>query len=121
MNLFVVYFQLEAGDNAKYYQTLNLFAYGSYRDYLSNKEKYLELTPVMTKKLQHLTIVSMFFKSGKCIPYESLLEELQISSVRNLEDLIIDGLSLSKFTNFPNDFTIFINFTIFLYSRHYSR
>lgn len=47
----------------------------------------------MEKKLQHLTIVSMFIENGKCIPYSKLLEELQVSSVRNLEDLIIDSLS----------------------------
>lgn len=51
----------------------------------------------MVKKLQHLTIVSMFIQNGKCIPYNSLLDELQITSVRNLEDLIIDSLSSSKY------------------------
>lgn len=45
----------------------------------------------MKKKLQHLTIVSMAIKC-KCIPYSSLLEELDIKNVRDLEDLIIEAI-----------------------------
>uniref|UniRef100_A0A336LYA4 CSON005782 protein n=1 Tax=Culicoides sonorensis TaxID=179676 RepID=A0A336LYA4_CULSO len=82
---------LENTSHAKYFHTLNLFAYGTYRQYLQQKENYLDLTPVMKKKLQHLTIVSMAIKC-KCIPYNSLLEELDITNVRDLEDLIIEAI-----------------------------
>lgn len=43
------------------------------------------------KKLQHLTIVTLATKS-KCIPYTTLLRELDIESVRDLEDLIIEAV-----------------------------
>lgn len=83
--------ELENGPYVQYWNTLNLFAYGTYKDYLENKEKVLELTPTQKKKLQHLTIVTLATRS-KCIPYSVLLEELDITNVRDLEDLIIEAI-----------------------------
>jgi COP9 signalosome complex subunit 7 len=83
--------ELENGPHAVYWKTLNLFAYGTYKQYLENKSQLLELTPVQKKKLQHLTIVTLATKS-KCIPYSVLLEELDIKNVRDLEDLIIEAV-----------------------------
>lgn len=83
--------ELENGPHAEYWNTLNLFAYGTYKEYLANTEKLLELTPTQKKKLQHLTIVTLAEKS-KCIPYSVLLEELDIKNVRDLEDLIIEAV-----------------------------
>ncbi|KAK0074473.1 hypothetical protein PV326_012423, partial [Microctonus aethiopoides] len=83
--------ELENGPHAEYYNTLNLFAYGTYKEYLANVDKLLPLTPVQKKKLQHLTIVTLAEKS-KCIPYSILLEELDIKNVRDLEDLIIEAV-----------------------------
>jgi len=83
--------ELENGPNAPYLNTLKLFAYGTYRQYLENKEQLLQLSPLMTKKLQHLTIVTMAIRS-KVIPYKDLLVELDIKNVRDLEDLIIESI-----------------------------
>lgn len=83
--------ELQNGPNASYYNTLNLFAYGTYRQYLENQAQFIQLTPVMRKKLQHLTIVSLAIKT-KCIPYKELLEELDIKHVRDLEDMIIEAI-----------------------------
>ncbi|XP_076253199.1 COP9 signalosome subunit 7 isoform X2 [Rhynchophorus ferrugineus] len=74
-----------------YYNTLNLFAYGTYKDYISNPKTFIELSPSQKKKLQHLTIVTLATKS-KCIPYDLLLKELEIKNVRDLEDLIIEAI-----------------------------
>lgn len=84
-------FQFENGPNANHFNTLNLFAYGTYRQYLDSKDQFLDLTPTMKKKLQHLTIVTMAIRS-KCIPYNELLQELDIKNVRDLEDLIIESI-----------------------------
>lgn len=46
----------------KSYTTLHLFAYGTYRDYNSNRDKYLDLTVAELKKLQHLTLVTLATK-----------------------------------------------------------
>ncbi|ETN63248.1 COP9 signalosome complex subunit 7 [Anopheles aquasalis] len=83
--------ELQNGPNANYYNTLNLFAYGTYRQYMENEAQLIQLTPAMRKKLQHLTIVSLAIKN-KCIPYSELLEELDIKNVRILEDLIIEAI-----------------------------
>ncbi|XP_037031497.1 COP9 signalosome complex subunit 7 isoform X1 [Bradysia coprophila] len=83
--------ELENGPNSRYFNTLKLFAYGTYKQYLDNKEQLLELSPLMIKKLQHLTIVTMAIRS-KVIPYKDLLVELDIKNVRDLEDLIIESI-----------------------------
>lgn len=85
------HFQLDDGPFALHFKTLNLFAYGTYKDYLRDKTQFLELNPTQCKKLQHLTIVTLATRE-KCIPYSSLLEELSIKNVRDLEDLIIEAI-----------------------------
>lgn len=95
-NIFPFHFQLENGPNAPYFNTLKLFAYGTYKQYLENKEQLLELTPLMIKKLQHLTIVTMAIRS-KVIKYKDLLVELDIKNVRDLEDLIIEAIYAGSF------------------------
>lgn len=81
--------ELSEGANAGYHTLLNLFAYGTHRDYKEKKSQLPELTPPMLNKLRHLTMVSLATKT-KCIPYRVLLEELNIPNLRALEDLIIE-------------------------------
>lgn len=88
-------FKLKTGDHIKYFNTLNLFAYGTYKQFRQQPQDYLDLTPAMQKKLQHLTIVALAIKN-KCIPYEVLLEELEINNVRHLEDVIIEAIYAGK-------------------------
>lgn len=83
--------QLENGAQKIYWNTLTLFAYGTYRQYLDNKTDLIELTDVMKRKLQYLTIVTMA-TLNKCIPYKDLLVQLDIDNVRDLEDLIIESI-----------------------------
>lgn len=83
--------ELETGPYTTHFKTLNLFAYGTYKEYLENKSEYLDLTPAQCKKLQHLTIATLATQE-KCIPYSVLLKELDIKNVRDLEDLIIEAI-----------------------------
>jgi COP9 signalosome complex subunit 7 len=83
--------ELSSTPQKNYYNTLNLFAYGTYKEYLAHKKDLIDLSPAQKKKLQHLTIVTLATKS-KCIPYSMLLEELGITNVRDLEDLIIEAI-----------------------------
>lgn len=91
--LFLFFFslQLENTPHANYLNTLNLFAYGTYKQYLENQSSLIELSDVMKQKLKHLTIVTMAI-SNKCIAYSDLLEQLDIGCVRDLEDLIIESI-----------------------------
>ncbi|CAH1774063.1 unnamed protein product, partial [Owenia fusiformis] len=81
--------QLSEGPNQNIVNLLNIFAYGVYNDYKSNKANLPDLTPKMLKKLRQLTIVSLATQK-KCIPYAILQQELEMSNVRELEDLIIE-------------------------------
>ncbi|XP_031351303.1 COP9 signalosome complex subunit 7b isoform X1 [Photinus pyralis] len=83
--------ELAIGVNSACWHTLNLFAFGTYKQYVSNQSNLLELTPAQKKKLQHLTIVTLATQT-KCIPYSTLLNELEIKNVRDLEDLIIEAI-----------------------------
>lgn len=83
--------ELAKSPEKKYFDTLELFAFGTYKDYLANKNQLLDLSAAQKKKLQHLTIVTLATKS-KCIPYSTLLIELDIKNVRDLEDLIIEAV-----------------------------
>jgi COP9 signalosome complex subunit 7 len=84
---------LESGEFKPIWELLNIFAYGTYKDY-SNRKGLLclpELNATQTKKLKYLTIVTLS-ESEKCIPYKTLLEELSIADIRELEDLIIEAI-----------------------------
>lgn len=83
--------QLENTPHANLLNTLSLFAYGTYKQYLENQSTLIELSDTMKKKLKHLTIVTMAI-SNKCIAYSDLLEQLDIGCVRELEDLIIESI-----------------------------
>ncbi|CAG2100232.1 unnamed protein product [Medioppia subpectinata] len=76
-------------DHKPYYELLLVFAFGTYRQYLARSGELPALTDAMRTKLRHLTIVSMATKR-KHIPYEQLLEELDVKNLRQLEDIIID-------------------------------
>ncbi|XP_062438265.1 COP9 signalosome complex subunit 7b isoform X2 [Rhea pennata] len=82
---------LAEGPNAAYFQLLNLFAYGTYPDYVASKDNLPELTVTQKNKLKHLTIVSLASRM-KCIPYSVLLKDLDMRNLRELEDLIIEAV-----------------------------
>eukprot|EP01087_Luapelamoeba_hula_P025139 TRINITY_DN982_c0_g1_i1.p1 TRINITY_DN982_c0_g1~~TRINITY_DN982_c0_g1_i1.p1 ORF type:complete len:262 (-),score=48.45 TRINITY_DN982_c0_g1_i1:80-865(-) len=77
------------GENKVWYDTLTLFAYGTYAQYKESPSKYADLSPVLVKKLKQLSVVSIA-SVQKSIPYKVLLSELALENVRELEDLIID-------------------------------
>ncbi|XP_065530437.1 COP9 signalosome complex subunit 7b isoform X2 [Lathamus discolor] len=72
-------------------ELLKLFAYGTYPDYVANKDNLPELTVTQKNKLKHLTIVSLASRM-KCIPYSVLLNDLDMKNLRELEDLIIEAV-----------------------------
>ncbi|XP_074597251.1 COP9 signalosome subunit 7 [Brevipalpus obovatus] len=74
-------------NHSSFYNLLELFAYGVYKDFDSTK--YPPLTPAMVQKLRNLTIVSLA-NSSKIISYQKLSEELGIDNLRDLENLIMD-------------------------------
>ncbi|OCT78488.1 hypothetical protein XELAEV_18029586mg [Xenopus laevis] len=83
--------ELGDGPHSGYLKLLNLFAYGTYPDYIASKDSLPELSAVQKNKLKHLTIVSLASRM-KCIPYSVLLKDLEMRNLRELEDLIIEAI-----------------------------
>jgi COP9 signalosome complex subunit 7 len=71
--------------------TLELFAYGTLSDYESHRSRFIPLSSSAHRKLKLLTLATLAVHA-RILPYGLLLKELQIESVRELEDLIIDGI-----------------------------
>ncbi|TFK18888.1 hypothetical protein FA15DRAFT_674926 [Coprinopsis marcescibilis] len=76
---------------SKFYSLLQLFAYKTYEDYLRSKDSLPPLTTNQITKLKHLSIVSLA-SERRILPYDLLLNSLDITTVRELEDLIIDAI-----------------------------
>ncbi|KAL7414337.1 hypothetical protein BDY24DRAFT_386619 [Mrakia frigida] len=70
---------------------LELFAYGTWSQYQANPSAFPPLTPHQITKLKHLTLVSLA-KSNRTLPYSQLLSSLSLSTVRALEDFLIEGM-----------------------------
>jgi len=83
--------QLGETEDKKFLDLLKIFAYGTYADYKANSASLPALQPSQIRKLQQLTIVTLSNQT-KSIPYALLQKELEISEVRELEDVIIDAI-----------------------------
>jgi len=83
--------ELQGQQFQSYFDMLNIFAFGTYRQYLEKKDNLPEMTPVMQQKLRHLSIVTLS-ESNKCIPYKVLVEQLDMKNLRELEDLVIEAI-----------------------------
>ena len=69
--------------------TLDLFAYHNYSKYRANRAAYLDLRPPQLKKLKMISVADAAQKS-KVLHYADLMRDLELDTVRELEDLIID-------------------------------
>ncbi|KAJ7457677.1 hypothetical protein B0H11DRAFT_209238 [Mycena galericulata] len=79
--------------HAKSFALLELFAYRTYEDYMQNKDAFPPLNASQTTKLKHLSIVTLA-SERRILPYGGLLRALDMPTVRDLEDLIIDAIYL---------------------------
>ena len=73
------------------FNTLELFAYGTYLEYKNNRQTYIELTIPQIRKLKLLSLVTLTFTS-KIIPYSVIQSEIDITDIRELEDIIIEAI-----------------------------
>ncbi|KAI9475847.1 MAG: hypothetical protein EXX96DRAFT_485089 [Benjaminiella poitrasii] len=73
-----------------YYTLLRIFLYGTYKDYQENSSNLPPLNANQTKKLKLLSIATLS-ESQQTLSYDLLQSYLDIPTVRELEDLIIDG------------------------------
>ncbi|KAK9722099.1 hypothetical protein K7432_002946 [Basidiobolus ranarum] len=76
---------------ASYFSLLELFSYGTYQDYKERASSLPELTQPQIRKLKSLSIVTLASEKH-VLEYSNLLHYLDISNVRELEDLMIDAM-----------------------------
>ncbi|BGP34253.1 hypothetical protein JCM10296v2_006068 [Rhodotorula toruloides] len=80
--------------HAGQYRLLELFAYGTWGEYLAAKDSYPALTAEQEAKLKHLSVLSLATQNKvipySTLPYSTLLSTLSLSSVPELEDLLIE-------------------------------
>eukprot|EP00347_Sterkiella_histriomuscorum_P022223 403331239 len=79
----------EMGGDNKHLRTLELFAYDNFQIYHSNRDRFIDLKPQQLKKLKMISIADLAQKT-KVLHYLDLMRQLDILSLRELEDLIID-------------------------------
>lgn len=70
---------------------LQIFAYGTYADFIEHRQSFPQLSDAQLNKLRQLTLVTLASKM-KHIKYTTLLAELGLVHVRQLEDLIIEAI-----------------------------
>eukprot|EP00457_Paulinella_chromatophora_P012264 gb/GEZN01012463.1/.p1 GENE.gb/GEZN01012463.1/~~gb/GEZN01012463.1/.p1 ORF type:complete len:271 (+),score=43.23 gb/GEZN01012463.1/:74-886(+) len=78
---------------APWLELLKIFAYGTFRDYTAKKASLPKISEAEAQKLKMLTIVSQA-SVNKELSYASIMEAVDISMVRMLEDLIIETVYL---------------------------
>lgn len=79
--------------HAQFYSLLQLFSFKTYQDYTQHKDVLPPLNQAQTTKLKHLSIVSLA-TGRRILPYEFLLHALDMPTIRELEDLVIDAIYL---------------------------
>lgn len=80
--------ELAGTSSAPSLELLKLFAYGTWTDYKRQAAQLPALSEAAATKLKMLSVVTLSTKS-KIIAYDVLMRELEISSVREVEDLLI--------------------------------
>ncbi|KAK7256401.1 hypothetical protein RIF29_29846 [Crotalaria pallida] len=81
--------QLEVTENSVYLDMLRLFAHGTWSDYKSNAGRLPQLIPDQILKLKQLTVLTLA-DTDKVLPYDQLMQELDVTNVRELEDFLIN-------------------------------
>ncbi|CAJ0592508.1 unnamed protein product [Cylicocyclus nassatus] len=76
--------------NPALYKTLEVFAYGTIKDLPEG----VNLPPAALRKLQQLSLISLAATStsNRQLPYAEVMKYLGITSVRELEDVVIDAI-----------------------------
>ncbi|GAB2232323.1 hypothetical protein Droror1_Dr00011355 [Drosera rotundifolia] len=81
--------ELQGTEHSVYVDLLRLFAYGTWNDYKRNAGCLPSLVPDQVLKLKQLTVLTLA-ESSKVLPYDQLMQELDVTNVRELEDFLIN-------------------------------
>ncbi|GBG70165.1 hypothetical protein CBR_g6296 [Chara braunii] len=82
-------YPLQGSEYSGPHDLLRLFAHGTWADYKANAAVLPPLQPPQILKLKQLTVMSLA-EAAKVLPYDLLMDQLDVSNVRELEDLLIN-------------------------------
>lgn len=81
--------ELAGTSSEPYLELLKLFAYGTWQDYKGRAAQLPALSSAQAAKLKKLSVVTLSAQS-RSIAYDALMKELEVSSVREIENLLIE-------------------------------
>ncbi|KAL6494131.1 COP9 signalosome complex subunit 7 [Orobanche gracilis] len=81
--------ELEGTENSVFLDLLRIFAHGTWSDYKSDSSRLPHLVPDQVLKLKQLTVLTLA-ETSKVLPYDTLMQELDVTNVRQLEDFLIN-------------------------------
>ncbi|XP_034205205.1 COP9 signalosome complex subunit 7-like isoform X2 [Prunus dulcis] len=81
--------QLEGTETSVNLDVLRLFSQGTWSDYKSDASRLPHLVPDQVLKLKQLTVLTLA-ETNKVLPYDQLMQELDVINVRELEDFLIN-------------------------------
>ncbi|KAL6569298.1 COP9 signalosome complex subunit 7 [Orobanche minor] len=81
--------ELEGTENSVFLDLLRIFAHGTWSDYKSDSSRLPQLVPDQVLKLKQLTVLTLA-ETSKVLPYDTLMQELDVTNVRQLEDFLIN-------------------------------
>ncbi|XP_043697627.1 COP9 signalosome complex subunit 7-like isoform X1 [Telopea speciosissima] len=81
--------ELQGTEYSVFLDMLRLFAHGTWSDYKSNACRLPPLVPDQVLKLKQLSVLT-FAETNKVLSYDQLMQELDVTNVRELEDFLIN-------------------------------
>lgn len=92
--------------------TLHLFTYGNYLNFINNKANYIKLSLNQLNKLKMLSLLD--YSNNKVINYDVILKALDLETIQELEHLVISAINNNLLTAKCNqlDKTLVMNTTI---------
>ncbi|KMS99922.1 hypothetical protein BVRB_1g017680 isoform A [Beta vulgaris subsp. vulgaris] len=81
--------ELQGTEHSMYLNLLRLFAHGTWSDYKINAGSLPNLVAEQVLKLKQLTVLTLA-ETSKVLPYDHLMQELDVTNVRELEDFLIN-------------------------------
>lgn len=81
--------ELQGTEHSMYLNLLRLFAHGTWSDYKRSAGSLPPLVADQILKLKQLTVLTLA-ETSKVLPYDHLMQELDVTNVRELEDFLIE-------------------------------
>ncbi|CAK9149395.1 unnamed protein product [Ilex paraguariensis] len=81
--------ELQGTEHSVYLDMLRMFSHGTWSEYKSNAGRLPQLVPDQVLKLKQLTVLTLA-ETNKVLPYDVLVQELDVTNVRELEDFLIN-------------------------------